>query len=243
MIKFNNISKSIGDKKILDQISFSIPKGKCVGIVGRSGSGKTTLARMMVGLEWPDTGDISVDGEVVSLQNLLEIRKKISFVFQGFNLFNHLTVFENITYAPIHIMKMEAEKAHTKAVDLLYRFKLNNVMHNFPAKLSGGEKQRVALIRAIMINPEVIILDEPTSALDPSMIKEVLDMMYLLKQTGTTMVVVSHQFGFITKICDEIIFIGEGKLIAKDVPQKILSLPMEEIKEYLAAVQNVQYLV
>lgn len=215
MIFINNVQKSFGNTVILDGVSLTINKGDVVSILGASGSGKSTLIRCINGLERLNGGDIKVgENSVKNKVELNEIRKKVSTVFQHFNLYPHLTVLDNITLAPIEVLGWEKSKAIAKATELLNLVGLQDKSDSYPSQLSGGQKQRIGICRALAMEPECLLLDEVTSALDPEMTSEVLDVLADLARSGTTLIFVTHEIAFARKISNRIVFLDEGKVRA-----------------------------
>lgn len=215
MISINNVQKSFGNAVILDGVSLTINKGDVVSILGASGSGKSTLIRCINGLERLNGGDIKVgENSVKNKVELNEIRKKVSTVFQHFNLYPHLTVLDNITLAPIEVLGWEKSKAIAKATELLNLVGLQDKSDSYPSQLSGGQKQRIGICRALAMEPECLLLDEVTSALDPEMTSEVLDVLADLARSGTTLIFVTHEIAFARKISNRIVFLDEGKVRA-----------------------------
>lgn len=213
MIKLNNICKSFGTKQILKQVSLTIPQGEVLSIIGPSGSGKSTLLRCINFLEKPDSGEIWIDDEQLTQQNQQKIRQKVSMVFQHFNLFPHKTVLQNLSYAPMKILKQPFKQVETKALELLEQVGLLDKIHAYPTRLSGGQKQRVAIARALAMQPKAILFDEPTSALDPEMVKEVLEVIKGLAHTGMTIAMVTHEMAFARELSDHIVFLDHGEVV------------------------------
>lgn len=215
MISINNVQKSFGNTVILDGVSLTINKGDVVSILGASGSGKSTLIRCINGLERLNGGDIKFgENSVKNKVELNEIRKKVSTVFQHFNLYPHLTVLDNITLAPIEVLGWEKSKAIAKATELLNLVGLQDKSDSYPSQLSGGQKQRIGICRALAMEPECLLLDEVTSALDPEMTSEVLDVLADLARSGTTLIFVTHEIAFARKISNRIVFLDGGKVRA-----------------------------
>ena len=210
MIKFDSVCKKFEGREIVKNASFFIKKNTCTALLGESGAGKTTLVRMINGLEEPTDGFVYVDGKKVNSDNIKEIRFKVGFVFQAFHLFPHLTALQNIILAPSIVLKKEKSGILSKANQLLEKFKLIGVKDQKISQLSGGQKQRIAIIRALMMDPEIVVLDEPTSALDPSMINEVGEVIDLLRSINKTVVIVTHNAGFVKKYCTDVIFCKSG---------------------------------
>lgn len=227
MIKINNLSKSFSHNLILKNITAQVDEGRVVAILGPSGSGKSTLLRCLNLLEHPSEGQIFIDQEEITASscNISAIRQKIGMVFQQFNLFPHMTVLENLIYAPCRVLKEDRAKAIEHAKTLLKKVGLSEKASVYPSRLSGGQKQRVAIARALAMNPEVILFDEPTSALDPEMVKEVLDVIKALAEQKMTMVIVTHEMGFAREAADDIWFLDEGKLIEISTPSEFFKKP------------------
>ena len=220
MIKVKQITKNFGKNEVLKGISTEIAKGEVVAVIGPSGSGKSTFLRCLNLLEKPTTGDVFINGKRITdpKVNILEIRKNIGMVFQQFNLFPHMTVLQNVTYAPIKVKKLSKAEATKIAKDLLAKVGLTEKENSYPSSLSGGQKQRVAIARALAMEPDIMLFDEPTSALDPEMVKEVLDVMKELVKTGMTMVIVTHEMNFAKEVADRVIFMDDGVLVEEGEP-------------------------
>lgn len=213
MISIKGLKKTYGDRKVLDGLSTEIQQGEIVAILGASGSGKSTLLRCINRLEEPSGGEIRILSELVTPSNIFEIRKKVGMVFQNFHLFSHLTVLQNLTYAPMKVKGMAAEAATEKAQNLLTLVGLEKRAGSYPHTLSGGEKQRIAIARTLMMDPEVILFDEPTSALDPEMVNEVLKVIKGLASTGITILIVTHEMSFVKDVSTRVLFLDHGKII------------------------------
>lgn len=234
MLKIVNLVKKFNDAIALDNINIDVKKGDRIVIIGPSGCGKSTLLRCINGLEIPTSGEIIYNGKNIKDFNQNIIRQKIGMVFQKFNLFNHITVKENITLAPIKLKLLTKEKAEDKAVKLLDFIKLSDKIDQYPSKLSGGEQQRVAIVRSLMLSPELLLFDEPTSALDPEMINEVLELMKNIADDGMTMIVVSHEMNFARAFANKVIFMNDGKIIEEGTPNEIFDNPKSErLKSFL----------
>jgi len=227
VIKIEYLAKSFDKNEVLQNINLEIKKGEVVSVIGPSGSGKSTLLRCVNLLEQPTEGKIFVNGYELTAPkaNVTKAREKIGMVFQHFHLFPHLTVLENITYAPIKVKQLSKQEAQAKGRELLKRVGLEEKENDYPNRLSGGQKQRVAIARALAMEPELMLFDEPTSALDPEMVKEVLDVMKDLAHSGMTMLVVTHEMGFAKEVADRVIFLDEGKLIETGDPKKFFERP------------------
>ncbi|RGY96273.1 amino acid ABC transporter ATP-binding protein [Clostridium sp. AM58-1XD] len=239
MIEFRDVHKSFGHLEVLKGVNFSIEKGQVVTLIGPSGSGKSTILRCINLLERPTEGQVLIDGNDITLPKVAiqAIRKDIGMVFQHFNLFPHMTVMENMTYAPIKVNKMSREEAEKKASELLKLVGLTEKADAYPNKLSGGQKQRIAIARALAMEPKIMLFDEPTSALDPEMVKEVLEVIKGLAHTGITMALVTHEMGFAREVSDRICFIDEGKILEDATPDEFFKNPKtERAKSFLEKV-------
>ncbi len=230
MIEVDNIDKFFGDFQALKRINMLVGKQEVVVVIGPSGSGKSTLIRCINRLEKHDRGRIVVDGVELSedVRNIQEIRRETGMVFQGFNLFPHLTVLDNITLAPRQVRRIPKAEAEATAMDLLERVKIPDQARKFPGQLSGGQQQRVAIARSLAMNPKVMLFDEPTSALDPEMIKEVLDTMKDLATEGMTMICVTHEMGFAREVADRVVFMADGEVVEVGTPEHFFTNPQED---------------
>ena len=227
MIKINDLHKSFGNNEVLKGITTTIGQGEVVAIIGPSGSGKSTFLRCMNLLEEPSGGQIWIDDQDVTNPNtnIMEVRQHVGMVFQHFHLFPHMTVLENITYAPLTVKGTAKEEAIKKAEELLEKVGLLEKKDAYPNRLSGGQKQRVAIARALAMEPDVMLFDEPTSALDPEMVKEVLEVMKSLATTGMTMAIVTHEMGFAKEVADRVLFLDGGKLVEDAKPEEFFTTP------------------
>ncbi|HNX72853.1 MAG TPA: amino acid ABC transporter ATP-binding protein [Spirochaetales bacterium] len=237
IIEIKNAVKNFGAVRALRGVSLDVAVGEVVLIIGPSGSGKSTLLRCVNRLEQLDSGSILIEGQSVTdpKADIRLIREKVGMVFQSFNLFPHLSVLDNITLAPMEVLKMPKEEAHAKARELLAKVGLSDKVGAWPEQLSGGQQQRVAIARALAMSPKVMLFDEPTSALDPEMIKEVLDVMTDLANEGMTMLVVSHEMGFARAAADRIIFMDAGQIVEEAPPETFFSSPREQrTKDFLS---------
>ncbi|MDM5199633.1 amino acid ABC transporter ATP-binding protein [Fictibacillus enclensis] len=230
MIKIENLHKTFGKNEVLKGISTEIGQGEVVAVIGPSGSGKSTFLRCINMLEEPTEGTILFKDQEVTTQasKIQQVRKKIGMVFQHFHLFPHMTVLDNLTYAPVTVNKTAKREAEAAARELLKRVGLADKEGEYPGRLSGGQKQRVAIARALAMNPEVMLFDEPTSALDPEMVKEVLDVMKSLAQSGMTMAIVTHEMGFAKEVADRVLFLDGGILVEDAVPAEFFAQPKSE---------------
>nr|WP_199296736.1 amino acid ABC transporter ATP-binding protein [Leptolyngbya sp. FACHB-711] len=215
---------------VLKDISTEIKKGQVVAIIGPSGCGKSTFLRCLNLLEMPTRGRIYIDNQDITSPkvDIKDVRQNIGMVFQHFNLFPHMTVLDNLTYAPTKVRKLPKAQAREKAMELLHRVGLSEKAEVYPSRLSGGQKQRVAIARSLAMEPQVMLFDEPTSALDPEMVKEVLDVMKALAQTQITMAIVTHEMGFAREVADRIIFLDNGNIAEDAPPDVFFSNPKSE---------------
>lgn len=230
MIDVQALSKKFGDNLVLSDITTSIQKGEVVAIIGPSGSGKSTFLRCLNLLETPSSGNIEINGKnlTASKKEIHKIRQQIGMVFQHFHLFPHMTVLENLMYAPMKAKGIKKYDAEGKARQLLERVGLAQKADAYPNSLSGGQKQRVAIARALAMEPELMLFDEPTSALDPEMVKEVLEVMKDLAKSGMTMVVVTHEMGFAREVADRVLFLDHGVLVEEGEPESFFKHPASE---------------
>ena len=230
MIEFRDVHKSFGSLEVLKGINLKIEKGQVVTLIGPSGSGKSTILRCMNLLERPTSGQVLIAGKDITAPktDIQGIRKNIGMVFQHFNLFPHMTVMENMTYAPIRVNKLSKDQAEQKVMELLKLVGLTEKAQSYPGKLSGGQKQRIAIARALAMEPEIMLFDEPTSALDPEMVKEVLEVIKGLAHTGITMALVTHEMGFAREVSDRVCFIDNGLIVEDADPAEFFSHPKSE---------------
>lgn len=238
MIVIKDLKKAYGDHVVLPRVNMEIKAKEVVVIIGPSGSGKSTLLRSITHLEQPTAGHILIDGEEIDdKKNIDRIRAEVGMVFQHFNLFENMTVLQNLTLAPIQVRGMTKEAAEDIAYNLLDKVGLRSKAEQYPSQLSGGQKQRVAIARALAMRPKALLFDEPTSALDPEMVKEVLDVMKQLAGEGMTMVVVTHEMGFAREVGDRVIFLYEGNILEEGTPEEIFSNAKEErTKSFLSKI-------
>ncbi|MCD7840371.1 MAG: amino acid ABC transporter ATP-binding protein [Erysipelotrichaceae bacterium] len=231
MIRVEHITKRFKNLTAVDDVSLEVKKGEVVCLIGPSGSGKSTVLRCINGLEKPEEGQIYIDDELFDINNKEKyklMRRKMGFVFQHFNLFPNMTVLQNLTLAPIQVMKMSEDDAIKIAEKYLNRVGLLDKRDEFPNKLSGGQKQRVAIARSLCLNPEIMLFDEPTSALDPEMIIEVLQVMKELSDEGMTMIVVTHEMGFAKTVANRVIFLETGKIVEENDARAFFDNPQTE---------------
>ena len=239
MIEFHNVHKSFGKLEVLKGIDFKIEKGQVVTLIGPSGSGKSTILRCINLLEKPDSGTVLIEGQDITEKkaDIQRIRKDIGMVFQHFNLFPHMTVMENMIYAPVRVNGLSKEEAKKKAMELLALVGLTEKADAYPNKLSGGQKQRIAIARALAMEPKIMLFDEPTSALDPEMVKEVLEVIKNLAHTGITMALVTHEMGFAREVADRICFIDGGYILEDSTPEEFFANPKtDRAKSFLEKV-------
>ena len=236
MLSIKNLKKSFDKREVLKGINLEINEGDRVGIIGPSGCGKSTLLRCLNLLEVPDSGEIIFNDNKLDLEDdLVEVRKNIGMVFQSFNLFNNMSVLENIILAPCLNKIMTRDVAIKKADKLLKEVDLYSIRDMYPSKISGGQKQRVAIIRALLMNPKIMLFDEPTSALDPEMIGEVTDMIGRVADLGMTMVIVSHEMNFIKNFCNKVVFIDKGVVVEEGSSDHIFNNPKDNrLQEFIS---------
>lgn len=230
MINVDQLTKSFGKNQVLKGITTSIRKGEVVALIGPSGSGKSTFLRCLNLLEVPTSGFISINGDELTAPkaNVAAIRQNIGMVFQHFHLFPHMTVLQNITFAPTQVKGMSLAEAQDKGMALLAKVGLSDKADSYPSKLSGGQKQRVAIARSLAMEPEIMLFDEPTSALDPEMVKEVLNVIKDLADSGMTMLIVTHEMKFAREAADTIYFLDQGLLVEKATPEQFFTQPKSD---------------
>ncbi len=225
-----DVHKWYGSFHALKGITTTVKEREVVVVIGPSGSGKSTWIRTLNRLEEHQKGKVIIDGVELNdnMKNVKEIRREVGMVFQQFNLFPHLTVLENIILAPIRVRKWSREKAEEVALQQLEKVQIPEQANKYPSQLSGGQQQRVAIARSLAMNPKIMLFDEPTSALDPEMIKEVLDVMQDLAESGMTIVAVTHEMGFARKVADRVVFFDGGVIVEENTPQSFFEDPKEE---------------
>ena len=240
MVQAVQVRKSFGGNEVLKGVSLEVQPGTVTALIGPSGSGKSTFLRCINDLESFDSGDILVDGERVAYRRegdkayelrpsvVAKRRAKIGMVFQGFNLFGHLTVLQNITIAPVQVLGHDKRVVEKRAMDLLDKVGLSEKHGAYPDSLSGGQQQRVAIARALAMEPTLMLFDEPTSALDPETVGEVLEVMRTLADEGMTMIVVTHEIGFAREVCDQVAFLEQGVIAEIGPPEQVLDNPRHE---------------
>ena len=239
MIEVKNLKKEFEGLQVLNGIDYKVEKGEKIVIIGPSGSGKSTFLRCLNLLEEPTNGEIWFDGVNITdpKNDINKLRQKMGMVFQHFNLFPHMTVLNNIIFAPTHLKLQTKEEATENAMRLLKRIGLEDKANEYPNRLSGGQKQRIAIVRSLAMNPEVMLFDEPTSALDPEMVGEVLDLIRELANEGMTMVIVTHEMGFAKEVGTKVVFIDEGIIKEENTPKEFFEHPQNpRLREFLSKV-------
>ena len=239
MISIKDLRKNFGDNEILKGISYEIDKGSKIAVIGPSGSGKSTFLRCMNLLERPTSGHIYVDGDEITAPDadVNKIRSRMGMVFQHFNLFNNLTIMDNITLAPVMLKLQGTTEAKENALKLLERVGLTDKADAYPSQLSGGQKQRIAIVRSLAMNPEIMLFDEPTSALDPEMVGEVLEVIRELADSGMTLVIVTHEMAFAREVASTVLFVDEGIIKEENEPQEFFNNPRDaRLQEFLSKV-------
>ena len=241
MLEIKDLKKNFGNKKVLKGINLTINDGERIGIIGPSGCGKSTFLRSLNMLEVPTSGKVILNNDTIDLNdNLSDLRKKVGMVFQQFNLFNNMTVLDNIILAPVKQGLMSKNDATKEAIRLLKKIDLEDKKINYPRELSGGQRQRIAIIRALIMKPDIMLFDEPTSALDPEMIGEVTKLMREIAKDGMTMVIVSHEMSFIKDFCTRVIFMDDGNIVEEGTPEEIFDHPKDNrVKTFLSKVKDI----
>jgi ABC-type polar amino acid transport system ATPase subunit len=239
VIKVCNLKKNFGKLQVLKGIDIHVQKGEVVVVIGPSGSGKSTFLRCLNLLEQPTSGEIYFqDISIISKHNNIDVqRQKMGMVFQGFNLFPHMTILDNVAFSPIKVKKLSKQSAEKLAYELLEKVGLEDKAGSYPAQLSGGQKQRIAIVRALAMKPDVMLFDEPTSSLDPEMVGEVLEVMKQLAVDGMTMVVVTHEMGFAKEVGSRVLFMDNGNIVEDGTPEEVFNNPTNQrTKEFLAKI-------
>lgn len=239
MIEVKGLKKEFEGLQVLNGIDYTINQGEKIVVIGPSGSGKSTFLRCLNLLEEPTGGEVWFDGTNITdpKNDINKMRQKMGMVFQHFNLFPHMTVLDNITFAPVKLKLQTKTEAEANAMRLLKRIGLEEKANEYPNRLSGGQKQRIAIVRALAMNPEVMLFDEPTSALDPEMVGEVLDLIRELAKEGMTMVIVTHEMGFAREVGTKVLFIDEGVIKEENTPKEFFEHPQNKrLQEFLSKV-------
>ena len=237
-LELRELRKAYGPLAVLHGVNLSVPTGKLVFIIGPSGSGKSTLLRCCNLLEVPESGAVMVDGKDITLSgvNLNDLRQQVGMVFQSFNLYPHMTALGNVTLALRKVQKMSKAQAQTVGLEALARVGLTDKAASYPGELSGGQQQRVGIARSLALKPKILLFDEPTSALDPELVGSVLKVMRELRESGMTMVVVSHEMGFARAAADHVVFMDQGHIVEEGNPQAIFDTPQHpRLREFLAS--------
>ena len=237
VLSLQNVTKKFGKLTVLDDMSLDVHEHEIVVLCGPSGGGKSTLLRTINGLEKIDSGKIYYRDELITNKNIKEVRKHVGMVFQSFNLFDNLTIQDNLTIAPVKILKKNKQEAIAQAQKYMDTFGIGDKMHHYPHQLSGGQKQRVAIVRSMMMEPDVMLFDEPTSALDPEMNKEVLDSIRRLADIGMTMIIVTHEISFAREVASRVLFLEKAK-IRVDAPTKEFfeDVKDERLQQFLSVI-------
>jgi polar amino acid transport system ATP-binding protein len=239
VITVKDLKKNFEDTEVLKGISYEVGKGEKIVVVGPSGSGKSTFLRCLTLLEMPTSGKIFLEDQEITdpKTDINKIRQQMGMVFQHFNLFNNLTIMDNITLAPVKLGLMKKEEAKENALQLLNRVNLPEKADSYPAQLSGGQKQRIAIVRSLAMNPKVMLFDEPTSALDPEMVGEVLAVMKELAESGMTMIVVTHEMAFAKEVANKVLFVDQGIIMEENTPEEFFDHPKSpRLQDFLSRV-------
>ncbi len=239
IIQVVNVHKSFGDQNVLRGVSLEVDKGEVVVIVGPSGSGKSTLLRCVNRLVDPDEGEVYIDGAPITgvKKGVEGLRRQVGMVFQNFNLFTHLTALQNVTVGMTKVLRISNAASDAAGRQLLEKVGLGDKADSYPAQLSGGQQQRVAIARALAMNPKAVLFDEPTSALDPELIGEVLEVMIQLAREGMTMLVVSHEMGFVRSVAHRVLFLAEGIILEEGPPEDILERPKHDrVRDFISKI-------
>jgi polar amino acid transport system ATP-binding protein len=235
-----DVTKSFGRHRVLDGVTFPVARGDVVSVIGPSGSGKSTLLRVLIGLERLETGRVVLDGVPIDYADrarLRAVRDRMAIVFQSYNLFQNMTALDNVTIAPTRVKRRDRRVVRAEAVALLERVGLTDKLSAYPDELSGGQQQRVAIARALAMQPEILLLDEVTSALDPELVTEVLDAIRGLARDGMTMLIVSHEMGFVREVATRVIFLDGGRVVETGAPAKMLDAPDNpRVREFMSKI-------
>jgi ABC-type histidine transport system ATPase subunit len=248
-LEIKHLVKSFGDLEVIKDVSLTANQGDVICIIGSSGSGKSTLLRCINLLETPNSGEVLVNGELIKMSKdkkgqpqpsdrlqIDRIRTKLAMVFQGFNLWSHMTVLQNVIEAPVHVQKIDKSRATEAGLELLAKVGITEKADQYPSSLSGGQQQRVAIARALAVNPDILLFDEPTSSLDPELVGEVLKVMRSLAEEGRTMIVVTHEMGFAREVATKVVFLHHGRIEEQGAPNQMFNSPKSErLKQFLAS--------
>ena len=239
-LELTDVSAAYGSKPVLAGVSLALERGEIASLIGPSGSGKSTLLRVLVGLLVPSSGEIRLDGQPVDLHqpaSIRDLRNRFAIVFQQYNLFKNMTALRNVMIAPLKVKHWPRDEVERDARRLLTQVGLGDKLNAYPDQLSGGQQQRVALARALALRPEVLLLDEVTSALDPELVTEVLDAIRLLAADGMTMLVVSHEMGFVREVSSQVVFMADGRSIESGPPGQIFDDPQtQRARDFVAKI-------
>ncbi|MBS5146764.1 MAG: amino acid ABC transporter ATP-binding protein [Collinsella intestinalis] len=241
MIELRHVDKHFGDLHVLKDVSLSVGKGEVVVVIGPSGSGKSTLCRAINRLETIDSGEILIEGKPLPQEGreLAAMRAELGMVFQGFNLFAHMSILQNVTLGPVEVLGLSKAEAEQRAMGLLDRVGVASQANKVPAQLSGGQQQRVAIARSLAMHPKAMLFDEPTSALDPEMINEVLDVMVDLARQGMTMIVVTHEMNFARRVADRVVFMADGAIVEEGAPDAFFDHPQSQrARDFLDSIKG-----
>ena len=241
IIELRHVDKHFGDLHVLKDVSLSVGKGEVVVVIGPSGSGKSTLCRAINRLETIDSGEILIEGKPLPQEGreLAAMRAELGMVFQGFNLFAHMSILQNVTLGPVEVLGLSKAEAERRAMGLLDRVGVASQANKVPAQLSGGQQQRVAIARSLAMHPKAMLFDEPTSALDPEMINEVLDVMVDLARQGMTMIVVTHEMNFARRVADRVVFMADGAIVEEGAPDAFFDHPQSQrARDFLDSIKG-----
>ena len=241
IIELRHVDKHFGDLHVLKDVSLSVGKGEVVVVIGPSGSGKSTLCRAINRLETIDSGEILIEGKPLPQEGreLAAMRAELGMVFQGFNLFAHMSILQNVTLGPVEVLGLSKAEAEQRAMGLLDRVGVASQANKVPAQLSGGQQQRVAIARSLAMHPKAMLFDEPTSALDPEMINEVLDVMVDLARQGMTMIVVTHEMNFARRVADRVVFMADGAIVEEGTPDAFFDHPQSQrARDFLDSIKG-----
>ena len=241
IIELRHVDKHFGDLHVLKDVSLSVGKGEVVVVIGPSGSGKSTLCRALNRLETIDSGEILIEGKPLPQEGreLAAMRAELGMVFQGFNLFAHMSILQNVTLGPVEVLGLSKAEAERRAMGLLDRVGVASQANKVPAQLSGGQQQRVAIARSLAMHPKAMLFDEPTSALDPEMINEVLDVMVDLARQGMTMIVVTHEMNFARRVADRVVFMADGAIVEEGAPDAFFDHPQSQrARDFLDSIKG-----
>jgi polar amino acid transport system ATP-binding protein len=240
LLELVDVGKEFGRLRVLDGVCLPVERGEVVSVIGPSGSGKSTLLRVLIGLERLDRGRIMLNGAAIDYANRAQLRAardRMAIVFQSYNLFQNMTVLDNVTIAPTRVKKRDRDTARAEGVAILERVGLGDKLRAYPDELSGGQQQRVAIARALAMKPEILLLDEVTSALDPELVTEVLDVIRALARDGMTMLIVSHEMAFVREVATRVVFLDQGRVVETGVPAKVLDAPdSARVREFMGKI-------